>query len=437
MSNKVILWQNPEKTEMPTDLEKISDVISFANEKNLPVKQQSQILKSFEQKSYDMSAEFAWKKAIIKLRRSLEKLGVSFIAELMGRSDIDEFTPIDEFLTDRKAIELAEQLGIIGKTGALMLKQHYELISHFLSGDADEEISRKEAFNIIYDCVLYILSDQNEDVALAFSDFRERLLSEPITLQDDDVRQLLIAPLFYIRTVCIILLNSIKKDKGVRQEHALANLNTLIKEMWKGLAESDKYNIGITYSTVLAQGDNIASKGLKQALMKVSGFDYVPEATRSTTFRDVAKKVIDTHYAFNNFYNEPSAVRSLAKLGSIIPAPAFQDCIDAYLCVYLGNNYGCSNEAYPIAEKELLKVSKDRWHYFFKNIIHQDHYALDHIYTPNQVTRFRELLQNVGYTSDNDLPKDNQNLYNAIISGDINKAKSIAIRLYTRLRYAE
>ena len=138
--------------------------------------------------------------------------------------------------------------------------------------------------------------------------------------------------------------------------------------------------------------------------MKVHGFDYVPETTRSSTFKNQAKKVIDIHYAYNNYYNEPAAVRSLEKLGSIIPAPAFQDCIDAYLCVYLGNPYGRSIEAYPIAEQELLKVSVDRWRYLFRDIIHQDQIILDHIYTEDQIHHFMELLHSVGYTSDSGLP---------------------------------
>ena len=437
MSNNVILWQNPGKPEMHINSEEVSDIVTHANVKYLSRRQQQQIINAFRLESYDMSAEFAWKKAIVKLRKSLEKLGVDFIIELLGRSDIGEYTPIDEFLTDRKAIDLAEQLGIIGKTGALKLKHNYELISHFLSGDADEEIDKIDAFRIIYDSVQYILSEQNEDDAFAFSEFRSRLLGSSVSLQDVGVQQMLRAPLFYIRTVCIILLNAIKKDKGVRQEHALANMNTLIKDMWKNLAESDRYSIGLAYSAVAAQGDDVATKGLKQALMKIHGFDYVPETTRSTTFKNQAKKVIDIHYAYNNYYNEPAAVRSLEKLGSIIPAPAFQDCVDAYLCVYLGNLYGRSSDAYPVAETELLKVSIDRWHYFFKDIIHQDQYALDHIRTKSQVHLFKQLLQNVGYSSETGLPKDNQNLYNAIIHDDYEKAKSVALALYNRLKYVD
>ncbi len=436
MKNDLILWQNPEEKLMPSTLTKVEDIVGYANNKNLSEKQQAQIVKAFNMGSFEMSAEYAWQKAIIKLRKSLEKLGVDFLAELMERSDIDEFTPVDEFLTDRKAIDLAEQLGLIGKTGALKLRQHYVLMNHFLSGDADEELKGSDALGIIYDSVQYILCEQNEGEALAFSEFRNRILGETVSLEDADVKQVLAAPLFYIRTVCMILLNAIKKEKGVKQEHALTNLNTIIKDIWEKIAEKDKYSVGFAYSSVIAYGDNVAAKGLKQALMKVYGFDYVPETTRSTTFRDQAKKVIDIHYGFNNFYNEPGAVRSLEKLGSIIPAPAFQDCIDAYLCVYLGNWYNISIEAAPIAERELLKVSVDRWHYVFSKLIHQDYLILDHIETQKQINRFALLLEKVGFTSVTGLPKYNQMLYEAIMSRNM-KASLISAKLKDSLRYKE
>ena len=435
MGKNLILWQNPENRVMPTNLDTVEKVVVFANNSNLTEKQQAQIVKTFEQGAYEMAAEYSWKKAITKLRKSLENLGADFIGELLDRSDIDKYTSLEEVLTDRKAIEFAEQLGIIGKTGALKLRQALELVNHYLSGEADDELSKSDAFSIIKTCVQYILCEQDVDVAVAFTDFRNRLLTEIVSLQDGDVLQVLSAPLFYLRTVCTILLTAIKKEKGVQQEVALTNLNTLIKEMWPNLADADRYMIGSSYSTVLAYGDNVATMGLKQALSKVSGFDYVPETIRSNTFKDQAKKVIDTHYAFNNFYNEVSAVRALASLGSIIPAPAFQDCIDAYLCVYIGNYYGPSFEAAPIARQQLEKVSGDRWHYFFKNLIHQDQYVLDHINTSNQVSRFADLLESVGYNKETLLPRNNLQLYEAIMKRDSLRAKKIAAMMADKLRY--
>jgi len=437
MSKNLILWQNPEHQVMPTDVDTVDAIVGYANNSNLTPKQQAQIVTAFENGAYEMAAEYSWKKAITKLRKSLENLGADFIGELLDRSDIDKFTSLEEVLTDRKAIEFAEQLGIIGKTGAMKLRHSLEIVNHYLSGEADDELPKSDALNIVKTCVQYILCEQDVDVAVAFTQFRKRLLTETVSLQDGDVKQVLSAPLFYLRTVCTILLTAIKKEKGAQQEVALTNLNILIKDMWPNLADADRFSIGSAYSTVLAYGDNVATKGLKQALSKVQGFDYVPETIRSNTFKDQAKKVIDTHYAFNNFYNEASPIRALANLGSIIPAPAFQDCIDAYLCVYLGNYYGVSNEAAPIARQQLEKVSADRWHYFFKNLIHQDQYVLDHISTANQVARFASLLEAVGYTSENELPRNNQLLYDAIMKKDTTKAKKIANWMEERLLYAE
>ena len=435
MTKGLILWQNPETQVMPADADTVDAIVGYADNSNLTPKQQAQIVTTFKSGAYEIAAEYSWKKAITKLRRSLENLGPDFIFELLDRSDIDKFTSLEEVLTDRKAIELAEQLGIIGKTGALKLRQSLELVNHYISGEAEDELSKSDAFSIVKTCIQYILCEQDVDVAVAFTNFRNRLLTETVSLQDGDVKQVLSAPLFYLRTVCIILLTAIKKEKGAKQEVALTNLNILIKDMWPNLADADRFSIGSAYSTMLAYGDSVATKGLKQALSKVKGFDYVPETIRSNTFKDQAKKVIDTHYEYNNFAGEVSPVKALANLGNIIPAPAFQDCIDAYLCVYLGNIYGFSYEAAPIAYQQLEKVSVDRWHYFFKNLIHQDQYVLDHITTEDQVTRFATLLESVGYTTEKDLPKYNQLLYDSIIHGKASDARKIASWMKNRLLY--
>jgi len=142
-----------------------------------------------------------------------------------------------------------------------------------------------------------------------------------------------------------ILLSSIRNDIGAKLEHSLANLNLITPHIWKKLGENDKWNLGTAYRDVTAAGNTIAASGLKNALLKVNGFDYVPENLRSVTFIKTARQVIETHFANNNFYNEPAIVRKLSNLGSAIPAPALIECMQAYLAVYLVNSYGTSWDA--------------------------------------------------------------------------------------------
>lgn len=425
-------WEASVQNSMPANIKDIKGIVEYGNN-NLTVKQQKQIVGAYNMEAYDMAAEYAWKKAIIKLRNSLANLGMDFIAEFVQRDDVDEYTPIENVLTERATIDLAERLGVINSTGALHLRQAQELVNHYLSAKSDNEMSAIDSLSVIRPCVEYILSEPNVKVAVAFSEFRNRLLNEDLKLKDTVVAQVINSPLFYIRTVITILLSAIKKNKSIVQEHALVNITMLLPEVWGKLSSSDKWMIGETYRDVFASGDAAATKGLKLALGKVGGFDFVPETLRSTTFKEMARKLIDVHDSFNNFYNESGVVKALANLGTRIPEPAFLVCLDAYLLVYLGNYYGYSRNAAPIAEEELKKISKDRWQAYFSGYIHTDDRILNNLETPTQVSRMRNLLVSIDATSFSELPKDNQKLFDAIMKNDSGKVRLITNAMYKKL----
>lgn len=430
--NKIQIWQGPNGIGIPTNLQKPSEIVAYAN--RLTPKQQNQIINAFKLEAFDMAAEYAWKKAMAKLKKTLAGLGGKFIGEMLGRDDIDEFTPIEQELTDYNAIRLAEQLGVIGKTAAIKLRQADELISHFFTDEADEEIDYGTAFQIVRSSVDYILGIQDISVAIQFSNFRDRLLSETLKADDEVVDQIMNISLFYLRTINTVLLSSIKYDQGAKFEHAINNFNLIIHQMWEKLAESDKWNIGMAYRDVTADGNIKAVKGLKNALLKVNGFDFVPENLRSLTFKKAAKDVIDIHFAFNNFYNEPAAVKKLANLGTTIPTPALIDCIQAYLVVYLGNAYGHSHGAAPIAENELSKIASDKWEYYFKKVIQTDETILWELDYEGPVKRFSDFLNRYNLDKINNLPKDNAALYNSIIDNNFRKVKAMAYTFLDKIK---
>jgi hypothetical protein len=149
----------------------------------------------------------------------------------------------------------------------------------------------------------------------------------------------------------------------------LANLNLLLPLLWAKLREPERWQVGTTYAQVYADGLQTQTAGLKQALLKVRGFDYVPENLRSQTFLKAAEAVVRAHEGMNNFYNEEAPTISLEKLGTVIPAPAVGPCMTALLCVRLGNSYGTCWAAVPIADKLLTKQGADRWVYYLEKIL--------------------------------------------------------------------
>ena len=431
MSN-IQLWQGPDGIIIPSNINDTNQIISYAN--YLTPKQKNQIVAAFEIEAYDMASEYAWKKAMVKLKETLATLGMKFIGEMLGRSDIDEYSNIDTALTDYSTIELAEQLGVISSTAALKLRHSNELITHFFSREAAEEIDKTTAIQIVKSSIQYILGESDISIAIEFSNFRDRLLGETLQIKDPQVEQLINSPLFYLRTVTSILLSSIKNDKGARLEHSLANFNLLIGSIWESLGENDKWNIGTAYRDVTAAGNTIASSGLKNALLKVGGFDFVPENLRSVTFKKAAKDLIQIHFEMNNFYNEPSAIRKLANLGSTIPSPALIDCIQAYMVVYLGNSYGVSREAYPIALEKLSEISRERWIYYFEKVINTDSIVLGKLMSSSKIKKLSDFLKSNLLIDLKGLPKDNQALYDAIINEKNSKAVALATTLYNRIK---
>src|SRR5205823_7709859 len=126
------------------------------------------------------------------------------------------------------------------------------------------------------------------------------------------------APYFFQRTVLSVLLALMKTAEGAQLDHSVANINTALPLIWDQLRKPERWQTGKTYAEVHAQGRKTATAGLRKALMRVRGFDFVPENLRSNTFSRAAEKVLQAHEAFNNFHNEPARMRALASLGTAI-----------------------------------------------------------------------------------------------------------------------
>lgn len=430
MSN-IQLWRGSEGLQIPSSANTPESLVSYAV--GLSDKQKKQIALAFEMQAYEMGAEYAWRKAITKLKETLEGLGPKFLGELLGKDDISEYSGIDEILTDYSAIMVAEQLGVIGKTAALRLKQNAELITHFFSKNSDEEIEQFEALQIVSNCIKYILSEDNIEVALEFSRIRDELLNKNLSRDDSVVDQIISAPLFYLRTLMSVLTNAIKTEKGAKLEHASANLNLILPHIWSLIGESEKWTIGLAYRDVTAEGNKVAISALKSALIKVNGFDYVPENLRSLTYRKTAKEVIDTHFSMNNFHNETRVIKKLANLGSVIPSPAFPECMTAYLSVYLGNMYGHSFGAEPVAKEQLVLVTKDRWKYYFENLVQNDQVILEKIMDNKPFLRLSQFLNENTLNDFQDLPSANQILYDTLIQNRFSKGKDAAKTLVRKM----
>jgi hypothetical protein len=363
MSNEIALWEGAPLARIPASARTPEDILPHANPRQLSVKDRTQIIYAFNNESYEMVSNFIWNKAISSLKAQLGRLGTAFIAEMLDRSDIGPEKSVAHVLTDYDALRLARELGVVTGTGYFRLSQAFDRINHFgqLSAEEDDaEMTVDEAISVIRACVETILGQTKIDVAVDFKQFRDHLESEVFEANHADITRLERSPYFFKRASIRILLALVKSNTGAQLENTLGNANLIVPLIWPELLPPEKFQIGRAYSEIVADGKTQAASGLKKILVKVKGFDYVPEDLRSRSFVAAAQSVIEAHEGGNNFYNEPGPARALAQMGSTIPKPAFPVCMTAALAVKLGNRYGASWEAQTAVNSILEKVTPDR-----------------------------------------------------------------------------
>jgi len=371
MNNNIALWQ-PESGELIPKSAKTPALISeYAVQLN--ARDKKQIVTAFESGHFEIGITYLWGKTVTALKKELSTVGVALLGEMLGKTDVDEDDNVEDILTTKDAIRLAEELGIVSSTDAMRLRHTYELVTHFsqmeVNDDSLEEIDDSEAMSALKACIKSVLGRPRVEVAKKFVEFREALEGETLGEHDPRVGMLKSSPYFFYKLTISVLMNAAKKNVGASLEHVLANINVLIPAIWADLRETEKWQVGYTYAEAYAEGKATTVSGVKSALLKVQGFDYVPENLRSDTFRKAAEAIITAHEGFNNFYNEAAPVKSLSKLGTTIPIPALPVCITALLCVVLGNRYGVSNAAWGEALGLLDRLSNDRWGYYVNNVL--------------------------------------------------------------------
>ena len=372
-SSEAVRWQANDVAVVPASARTATAIAALARQ--LSSRERDQLVQAFENDLLEMGTSFVWSRTMAGLKNRLAALGIDLIAEMLDRPDIRPNAEVHEVITDYEAVRVAEELGMFSSTLAMRLRQNLEIVAHFSNRPADaaeDEMMPEEAIGVLRTCVQTVLGQEDLEVAVEFAAFRRQL--ETSILEDDapEIDGLAGSAYFFKRTVLRILLAGCKSARGAQLENVLANLNILLPPIWPDLMDPDRYMVGRAYAELHAEALSVPANGLRSALLKVSGFDYVPEGLRSHAFLEAAANLQAAHFAMDNFYNEPAPMRALAKLGTSIPRPAFHKCVTAITLVRIGNRYGVSTAAQHDASRMLKDVSTDRWEYFFDGCLPVD-----------------------------------------------------------------
>lgn len=395
--SELIVWKPVDAVAIPSTATEPTEIVQYGSA-TLTNRDARSIVAGFNAEGYEMVATFVWTKASTTLKKQVATLGMEFVGEMLGRPDLTEDSDPTSAIADHEAIALAEDLGMITSTQGLRLKNSLTLVNHFASLDRDrgpdDEMQREEAILLLKTCISSILGKPQFEAAIRFADFRRKLGERAFQKEDGEVRAVLDSPYFFIKTTLSVLLSSIKQTAGGILENSVSNTQLFIPLFWQRLREQEKWQIGQAYAEISAEGKRLASSGLKNALLAIKGFDFVPENLRSSTYTEHAARVLSSHFAPNNFYNEREPIESLSKLGSTIPMPAFAKCMEAILAVKLGNRWGYTWTAEPFADGMLKNLTPAKWNYYVNECLPRDRVVLDKISSDEKpAQRWREVVR--------------------------------------------
>lgn len=381
-NNDLAVWAASDQVTIPASIKSVQDIVNYATA-TLSKRDIKSIVSGFESGSFEMVSTFVWSKATATLKQQVSTLGMEFVGEMLGRPDLDADSDPASSIADHEAIRLAELLGMITATQAMRLKHAMQIVAHFskkqLGDGDDEEMNEDEVRSLLRACVSSILGKPHFDAAVRFVDFRKRLNEQTFHKDDPIVDQIKNSPHFFQKTTLSVLLSAVKTSKGALLENVLGNIMSLVPAMWPTLREPEKWQVGQAYAEANSNNSQMASAALRRALMDVRGFDFVPESLRSSTYTQVAAKVLEAHFGYNNFYNEQEPAAALAMLGTTVPMPAFAKCMEATLAVRLGNRWGFAWAAQGSADQILRSLRDAQWQYYLNECLPSDVTVLDKV----------------------------------------------------------
>lgn len=433
-TNAVTLWKADNQSVVSDSVSDPNAIAARALQ--LRERERQQVATNFAAGNFEVASTYVWTRTMALLKRQLGALGSEFIGELLQRPEIDEFTDVATSISDSEAISLALDIGVISPLQSKRLFHSQEIVTYFaaLSADTgghdDEVMTQEEAVSCLRVCVQGVLGQENIGAAEDFKRFRDKLTSETLSAESPEIERLRGSPYFFVRTAISVLLSLFRTTKGAQLEHTGRNALLIIPEFWPRLKEPERWQIGQAYAEEYNEGRKISVKGLNNVLLKVAGFDYVPENLRSSTFIKVANSVIAAHEGRDNFYNEPGPMRELASLGTSIPGPALAQCMTAALCVKLGNQWGRSSAAQAAADQVLDGISEERWIHYLDGRLEEDRRILSKLDETKPQKNWIDIFKNLEIEAADVKSRNVRRLLKATLDDQSAKVTEIARIMY-------
>lgn len=301
-----------------------------------------------------------WNASVHNLRRRIElysiDIFISTIKTLSGRknykNDGDTLSERWEGVDDAILLEGAEQIGVLNKKAAKALEMVNWMRNHASPAhDNEDSVSKDDVLGLVVIIKKNLFDHPLPDPVHSPITLLNQIKSDELTEDQVDLYKDQIDNFSNknVRTIFGFAIDSICSG----EQPIYNNIMKIFESIWKKSTEELKLNMGLRIHNYMIDPskdtslDSQASERLYSAILSVDGIKYIPDQTRATIYRRLARKLASAKNTSYGWSLENSASRALKQVGVHIPSIAFEEVYQEILSVWCGNYWGRS-EAHTI-----------------------------------------------------------------------------------------
>lgn len=365
MQNEIIIFEN----------QNLSSFLTLDADETVMVKKASDL---FNLDYPDHALLEIWNCSIHNLRRRVEMCSIevflSSISSLSGRkaykSDGDSLSERWIGVDDEILISGSVQMGVLNKKAGKALEMINWMRNHASPAHESQESVAKEDFIGLL-CIL-----KNNLFNLSLPDplhspisLIESIKDKPLTEEQIEIfkEEILMFSHKDLKTIFGYAIDAICTG----DEPRYSNIIILFPTIWEKSTDEEKNDTGLRLYNLLfdpstdKSPDSGASERLYDIILNNHGIKYIPEVSRASIYRKLAKNLArakDTAYGWSL---ENDASMALKQVGTAIPETAFVEVYQEILSVWCGNYWGRSNAhiilydfIFSVSSKQQIKIAK-------------------------------------------------------------------------------
>lgn len=377
----------------------------------------------------DAAINYFWNLVIFDLGKKILAYGIEYFASAINwdGKPLKSITDLRE-VPDYLLINGAHALGIIGNESQYFIQQCRDIrnnfsTAHYPLGDLDN----LETFNFIKNCIKYVLSFDLPAPGLQIKDLIERFIEEKYD-DIEEIRVIIESQSSKIHGPILhnLFSNFIRPDCEANLKH---NIRLLSPYLWEIVDEEVKSSIGSKFASLRdIKGKDAANEAL-EFLKTVNGVSYIPETFKEIIFKKHSQALIDAHFEWNNFYNEPSHSRELFSLGKDVPISAIHTYVKAITVSFIGNTYGIAGGAQEFNINMISELSQTGVRFLFK-ILKSDKDVIRELSNGNPINRLKDLMDLI---KEKTMLPEQKTDFDFFVKADVSKLKHHFYNLYINL----